>query len=62
MYASYRQKVNDLFSQHKVQWKLSESGCLESSLPKDLEIRVQQTDRQLKDQFEPARKHYAKAR
>ena len=62
MYASYRQKVNDLFSQHKVQWKLSESGKLESSLPKDLEVRVQQTDNQLKDQFEPARKHYAKAR
>jgi hypothetical protein len=62
MFMSYRQKVNDLFSQHKVQWKLSESGRLESSLPRDLEVRVQQTDNQLKDHFKPARKHYAKAR
>lgn len=62
MYDSYRQKINDLFSEHKVQWKLSESGRLESSLPKDLEVRVQQTDNLLKDQFEPARTHYAKAR
>lgn len=62
MFSSYRQKINDLFSQHKVQWKLSELGSLESALPKDLQARIQHTDNILMDRFEPARKHYAKAR
>ncbi|EKN3347655.1 hypothetical protein O8E94_002977 [Yersinia ruckeri] len=61
-YASYRQKVNDLFSIHKIEWKLNESSTLETPLPHDLELRVNQTDSSLKDKFEPARKHYAKAR
>jgi hypothetical protein len=62
MFPSYRQKVNDLFSQHKIQWKLSEGGKLETALPKDLETRVSAIDSTLQDKFEPARVHYSKAR
>lgn len=62
MFPSYRQKVNDLFSQHKIQWKLSDGGKLETSLPKDLETRVAAIDSTLQDEFEPARVHYSKAR
>ncbi|MDO6684567.1 MULTISPECIES: AbiJ-NTD4 domain-containing protein [unclassified Agarivorans] len=62
MFPSYRQKVNDLFSQHKIQWKLNDGGKLETSLPKDLETRVSAIDYALQDKFEPARIHYSKAR
>ena len=62
MFPSYRQKVNDLFSQHKIQWKLNDAGKLETSLPKDLETRVSAIDSTLQDKFEPARVHYSKAR
>ncbi|MBU9809294.1 hypothetical protein J1781_01235 [Rahnella sp. C60] len=61
-FASYRQKVNDLFSTHKIEWKLSESSSLETPLPSDLELKINQADASLQDRFEPARKHYAKAR
>lgn len=62
MFPSYMQKVNDLFSQHKIQWKMNKAGKLETALPKDLETRVAGTDSLLKDKFEPARVHYSKAR
>ncbi|WP_155081969.1 AbiJ-NTD4 domain-containing protein [Piscirickettsia salmonis] len=64
MFCSYRQKVNDLFSQHKVQWKLSEANQLETPLPRDLESRINAAESTLKseDRFEPARVHYVKAR
>jgi hypothetical protein len=62
LFPSYRQKVNELFSQHKIQWKLNEAGKLETSLPKDLETRVSAIDSALQDKFEPARVHYSKAR
>lgn len=62
MFPSYRKKVNDLFLQHKIQWKLSDGGKLETSLPKDLETRVSAIDSTLQDKFEPARVHYSKAR
>jgi hypothetical protein len=62
MFPSYMQKVNDLFSQHKIQWKMNKVGKLETALPKDLETRVAGTDSLLKDKFEPARVHYSKAR
>ncbi|MEI8668703.1 hypothetical protein P4S65_10760 [Pseudoalteromonas sp. B131b] len=62
MFPSYRQKVNDLFSQHKIQWKLNDAGKLETPLPKDLETRVSAIDSTLQDKFEPARVHYSKAR
>ncbi len=62
MFKSYRQKVNELFSQHKIQWRMNELGKLETSLPKDLELRVSAINSELKDNFEPARIHYAKAR
>ncbi|WP_431295567.1 AbiJ-NTD4 domain-containing protein [Rahnella sp. PAMC 25559] len=61
-FSSYRQKVNDLFSTHKIEWKLSESSSLETPIPTDLELKLNQADASLQDRFEPARKHYAKAR
>lgn len=62
LFPTYRNRINVLFSQHKIQWKLNEFGKLETSLPKDLEIRISNIDATLEDKFEPARIHYAKAR
>lgn len=59
---AYRQAVNELFSEHRVEWRLNAGSLLEAALPKDLEERVANTEvEDLKD-FQPARQHYAKAR
>jgi hypothetical protein len=61
-FRAYRQSVNDLFSEHKVQWRLGLNGLIEAALPKDLESRLDVADSTMADDFEPARRHYAKAR
>jgi len=58
----YRQSVNELFSEHRVEWRLNVEGLLEAALPKDLEERVASTESKILTGFQPARQHYAKAR
>lgn len=36
-YSAYRQRVNELFSEYKVDWRMNETGQLESPLPIFLE-------------------------
>jgi hypothetical protein len=61
-FSAYRQRVNELFSEYNVDWKMNESGQLELPLPPFLEDKVKSTEERLADQFMPARVHFAKAR
>lgn len=61
-FRAYRQAVNELFSEHRVEWRVNVDGMLEAALPKDLEERVANTEAEVLKDFQPARQHYAKAR
>lgn len=61
-FSAYRQRVNELFSEYNVDWKMNESGQLELPLPPFLEEKVKSTEERLADQFAPARMHFGKAR
>jgi len=61
-FSAYRQRVNELFSEYRIDWKMNESGQLELPLPPFLEEKVKSTEERLADQFRPARAHFAKAR
>lgn len=61
-FSAYRQRVNELFSEYKVDWKMNAAGQLESPLPQFLEEKIQGVEEKLADRFRPARAHYVKAR
>lgn len=61
-FSAYRQRVNELFSEYKVDWKMTPAGLLESPLPLFLEEKIKDTEEKLADRYKPARAHYAKAR
>lgn len=61
-FSAYRQRVNELFSEYNVDWKMNESGQLELPLPPFLEDKAKSTEERLADQFAPARMHFRKAR
>lgn len=61
-FSAYRQRVNELFSEYKVDWKMNDAGQLESPLPPYLEDKINGTEEKLNDRFKPARAHFAKAR
>jgi len=58
---SYRGKVNELFSEDRIGWRLDESSELIRELPKSLSTRLSATAARLQGPFEPAREHYTKA-
>ncbi|MBS0907683.1 hypothetical protein JK229_21520 [Pantoea dispersa] len=61
-FSAYRQRVNELFSEYNIDWKMNVSGQLELPLPPFLEEKVKSTEERLADEFRPARAHFAKAR
>ncbi|MGC0834195.1 AbiJ-NTD4 domain-containing protein [Pantoea agglomerans] len=61
-FSAYRQRVNEIFSDYNVDWKMNETGQLELPLPPFLEEKVKSTEERLADQFAPARMHFRKAR
>ena len=61
-FTSYRQKLNELFASRNIDWKMNSAGRLETPLPNELEQKIDETNNLLQDQFEPARRHYVKAR
>lgn len=61
-FSSYRKEVNGLFLSRGVDWKINASARLETPVPNELEQKLDETINLLKDNFEPARRHYAKAR
>ncbi len=60
-FSSYRDKVNELFSEDRVGWRLDESSELVREIPKSLAAKLAATSARLRDDFEPAREHYLKA-
>lgn len=61
-FISYRQKLNELFASRNIDWRMNSIGRLETPLPTELEQKIDETNKLLQDQFEPARRHYVKAR
>lgn len=61
-FSLYRNKLNGLFKSRNIEWKMNSVGRLETPLPTELENKIDETNKLLQDQFEPARRHYLKAR
>jgi len=60
-FESYSQRVNELFAEDRIGWRLNESSELVREIPKSLSTRLSATATRLQDDFEPAREHYLKA-
>lgn len=57
----YRDKVNKLFEEDLVGWRLNEQAVLTRKLPSSLSQKSESAQKLLKDKFEPAREHFRKA-
>jgi hypothetical protein len=57
----YRNKVNSLFSDERIGWRLNDKSELFREMPKSLSDRLTSTASRLRDGFDPARGHYLKA-
>lgn len=57
----YRHKVNDLFAEDRIGWRLDESSELVREIPKSLSDRLGATSARLVGDFAPGREHYLKA-
>lgn len=60
-FASYKSKVNQLFMEDRIGWRLNENSELVRDIPGSLSRRLVSTAAELRGSFEPARKHYYKA-
>jgi hypothetical protein len=60
-FETYRKKVNEIFVDETIGWRLDKDGLLKRESPKNLTGRIEKIEKTLKDQFEPAREHYRKA-
>jgi hypothetical protein len=58
---NYKEKVNHLFQEERIGWRLNEESELTREIPKALVDRVSKTTELLVSVFEPARVHYGKA-
>jgi hypothetical protein len=60
-FESYRSKVNALFEEDLIGWRLDNSSELTRNIPQTLTSRVESTKNLIDNSFEPAREHYKKA-
>jgi hypothetical protein len=60
-FESYRSKVNALFEEDKIGWRLDSDSELKRKVPKSLESKVRATQEIIEHSFMPAREHYKKA-
>ncbi len=58
---AYREKVNELFAEDRIGWRLNESSVLVREIPKSLSARLEATSARLVDDFAPAKEHYLKS-
>jgi hypothetical protein len=61
-FGQYRTKVNALFEEEHIGWRLTESGLVSRLLPNEIEQGLKATEKALKGRFDPALQHYEKAR
>jgi hypothetical protein len=57
----YQSKVNELFAEDAIGWRLDENAQLVRQMPQSLAKRMLSTERGLGEKFEMARMHYRKA-
>jgi hypothetical protein len=57
----YRSRVNELFSEDRIGWRLDETSELVREMPKALSDKLNIAGARLQDGFAPARDHYLKA-
>uniref|UniRef100_C6E3N9 HEPN AbiJ-N-terminal domain-containing protein n=1 Tax=Geobacter sp. (strain M21) TaxID=443144 RepID=C6E3N9_GEOSM len=57
----YREKVNTLFEEQRIAWRLNSNFELVREVPGVLKKAVKYVELKLVDEFEPAREHYRKA-
>lgn len=60
-FEAYRNKVNDLFKEEKIGWRLSSRGELVREQHAVLQKRIEVVEDRLIDEYSPARAHYKKA-
>lgn len=60
-YEAYRTKVNKLFAEDGIGWRLNAKGQLTREVHPTLSKRLETADKALSDGFEPARQHFGKA-
>jgi hypothetical protein len=60
-FKNFVNKINLLFKEDNIIWNLNNKGELTREIPTILSKTVEDTENELKDNFEPARKHYKKA-
>ena len=60
-FESYQSKVNALFEEDLIGWRLDSNAELTRNIPQTLTSRVKSTKELVDDSFEPAREHYKKA-
>jgi hypothetical protein len=60
-FGAYRRKVNELFVEERIGWRLNEDSELVTAIPKSLSSRMSATAAMLEGGFGPARSHYVKA-
>jgi hypothetical protein len=58
---AYRRKVNELFTEERIGWRLNDVSELVTAIPKSLSSRMSATAAMLEGGFGPARSHYIKA-
>jgi hypothetical protein len=60
-FETYQGKVNRLFSEDRIGWRLNDNAELGREVPKLLAKAMSQTEGRLRNEFAPAREHYQKA-
>ncbi|EHH1032906.1 hypothetical protein J7G20_004341 [Vibrio parahaemolyticus] len=60
-YQGYQTKLNGLFEEDAVGWRLNESGELYRHIPEALVSRLNSVSSDIEAQYQPARAHYKKA-
>lgn len=61
-FEGYQRRVNDLFTEDRIGWRLNESSDLIREIPDALLQRLEQTSVRLTGDFAPARRNYLKAK
>jgi hypothetical protein len=61
-FVSYQRQVNQLFSEERIGWRLSDESELLREIPKPFNTLASLTSSSLKDGLAPARQHFQKAR
>lgn len=60
-FETYRRRVNELFAEDRIGWRLDENSELRREIPAVLSRKMEAAEKSLEDEFEPARENFKKA-